>query len=54
LDDDIEEIGLRSMQPMLDNEQVARRGNGNELGQSLDDAENDNEEPVRQDVWCQN
>ena len=46
LDDDVEEVALADVQPALGNEQVAGGGNGQELGDSFHNSEQNNDNPV--------
>jgi hypothetical protein len=47
LDDDIEQIGLVTLQPVLREQQMSRRRNRDELGDSFNDPENDGNNPIR-------
>ena len=53
MDDHIEKIGLWPVQEMLGNEQMPRRGDWDKFRQSLDEAEDDDDEPMRQSVQRQ-
>ena len=50
LDDDVEKVAL-ARQPVLGDQQMAGGGNGDEFGDSLDDSQNDNGDPVRHGAW---
>jgi hypothetical protein len=47
LDDDVIQIAFVDSHPMFGEQQVAGRGNGNEFSDSLDDSENDGDNPIR-------
>ena len=47
LDHDVEEIRLVAVQPILHQQQVARRGNGDKLGDSFDHTEDNGNNPIR-------
>src|SRR5262249_22503152 len=47
LDNDVKEVALAYAEPMLDDQQVARGRDGEEFGDSFDDTEEDDSQPVR-------